>query len=152
MGISKIQTKIEKKEKEIEVLKQELENESNKSEWVKIPTTDYEVTINVLHKGKSYNEIMKLKKSNEELLTLKLIGIIVEHPALIKMLKMDSSSTNDDFFFKQPFPQNEKRDRVARFYAGSDCAYLFCVGGSSYSGSGLGVRFVRKISKSKKGK
>ncbi len=142
--IKKFESQKEEIEKKISSLKTELDNESNKSEWISIPETDYEVTKDVLHKGKSYNEIMKLKKPEEELLTLKLIGIICEHPDLIKQLKMDSSSTNDDFFFKQPFPQNEERGYVARFCAGSDYAYLVCYGDSDYSVSTLGVRFVRK--------
>ncbi len=152
-----IKNKIEKLEKQkedakekIDALKIEIKNESNKSEWIKIPGTNYEVTKNVLHKGKSYNEIIKLKKPEEELLTLKIIGIICEHPNLIKELKMDSSSTNDDFFFKQPFPQNKKRDRVARFYSDSDYACLYCVGYSSGSDSNLGVRFVRRTKGGKK--
>ena len=151
------QEKIEKKEKELKELKEKLKTEqdnksnSNKSEWVSIPKTNYEVTKEVLHKGKSYKEIMKLKKQGEELLTLKLIGIICEHPNLIKELKMDSSSTNDDFFFEQPFPQDKERGYVAGFYAGSGYAYLGCGGGSDDWGSALGVRFVRKI-KSKKNK
>ena len=142
--IKKLENKKKEIDKKINSFKIELENESNKSEWIKIPGTTYEVTKNVLHKGKSYNEIMKLKKPEEELLTLKIIGIICEHPDLIKELKMDSSSTKDDFFFKQPFPQNEKKDYVARFYAGSDCANLDCGEDSSYSYSDLGVRFVRR--------
>ena len=93
---------------------------------------------------------MKLKKPEEELLTLRLLGIIVEYPELIKKLKMDSSSTKDDFFYKQPFPQNEKLGRVARFYAYSNYADLDCGEDSYYSNSALGVRFVRKIKKSKK--
>lgn len=142
-----LENKKEEIDKKINSFKIELENESNKSDWIKIPDTDYEVTKNVLHKGKSYDEIIKLKKPEEELLTLKMIGIICEHPDLIKELKMDSSSTNDDFFFKQPFPQNEERGRVAGFYANSDYAYLDYYGDSSYSDSNLGVRFVRKTKK-----
>jgi len=152
MEHKKIQKQIQNKEKELEVLKEKLKKEQDKdtSEWISIPGTNYEVTKEVLHKGKSYDEIMKLKKSEEELLTLKLIGIICEHPNLIRQLKMDSSSTKDDFFFKQPFPQNEERGYVARFYASSNYAYLDCLEGSDHSDSSLGVRFVRKIKKSKK--
>ncbi len=148
------QKKIEETEKKLEELKEKLKREqdnSNKTEWILIPETNYEVTRDVLYKGKTYDEIMKLKKQGEELLTLKLIGIICEHPNLIKELKMDSSSTNDDFFFEQPFPQNKERGYVAGFCAYSDFAYLSCVRGSGNSGSDLGVRFVRKI-KSKKNK
>ena len=142
--IKKLESKKEEINKKINSFKVELENESNKSEWIKIPETNYEITKNVLYKGKSYDEIIKLKKPEEELLTLKIIGIICEHPDLIKELKMDSSSTKDDFFFKQPFPQNEKNGYVARFFAYSDCAGLGCGMVSSFSGSVLGVRFVRR--------
>lgn len=138
-------------DKKINSLTIEMNNESSEAEYISIPETDLEVTKNVLYKGKSYNEIMKLKKPEEELLTLKIIGIICENPTLLKELKMDSSSTKDDFFFKQPFPQNEARGYVARFDAGSDCAILNCGGVSGISDSSLGVRFIRKkISKSKK--
>ncbi len=131
-------------DKKISDLKIKQNDESSNAEWVKIPGTNLEVTKDVLHKGKSYNEIIKLKKQEEELLSLKMIGIICEHQELLKQLKMDSSSTNDDFFFKQPFPQNKENDRVAGFYADSDGAGLDCGYGSSSSGSILGVRFVRK--------
>ncbi len=142
--LRRLEKQKEDTQNKIDSLKKELDNESNKSDWIKIPDTNYEVTRDVIHKGKSYNEIMKLKKRDEELLTLKIIGIICEHPDLIKKLKMDSSSTKDDFFFKQPFPQNEERGYVARFYAGSDYADLYCDEDSSDSGSYLGVRFVRR--------
>jgi len=156
MNEQKIKEQIEKKEKEISDLKEKLKEEENKSiepkevEWIAIPETDYEVTKNVLYKGKSYNEIMQLKKPEEELLTLKLIGIICENPTLLKELKMDSSSTKDDFFFKQPFPQNEKKGYVAEFGSFSDYAGLYCDVGSDFSYSDLGVRFCRK--KNSKGK
>ncbi len=142
--INNLESKKEEIEKKLNSLRIELNNESNNQEWISIPETDYEVTKEVLHKGKTYKEIMQLKKPEEELLTLKMIGIICEHPELMKQLKMDSSSTNDDFFFKQPFPQNEKNNYVAGFYAGSYCSYLNCDWDSGNSYSYLGVRFVRK--------
>ena len=147
MKSDKIQKQIQATEQKLEELKEKLKTEkdnSNKSEWILIPGTNYEVTKEVLHKGKSYDEIMEIKKSEQELLTLKLIGIICEHPDLIKELKMDSSSTNDDFFIQQPFNLSRKNGYVARFCADSDCADLDCDGGSVYSNSALGVRFVRK--------
>ena len=142
--IKKLEEQKKETQEKIDVLSVESKNESDKSEWVKIPNTDYEITKDVIHKGKSYNEIIKLKKSNEELVTLKIIGIICENKDLLKELKMDSSSSNDDFFFKQPFPQNEERGRVARFWADSDWANLDCCEISAYSYSNLGVRFVRR--------
>jgi hypothetical protein len=153
MQTNKIQEKIVKKKEEIEVLEKQLKGElakNNESEWISIPGTDYEVTKEVLYKGKSYDEIMQLKKPDEELLNLKMIGIICEHPELLKELKMDSSSTKDNFFFKQPFPQNEKKGYIARFYAGSYYANLGCDWYADDSYSYLGVRFVRKISKGHK--
>ena len=147
-NLEKQKAKIDKK---INSLNIELDNESERSEWIKVPGTDYEVTKNVLHKGKSYDKIMQLKKPEEELLTLKMIGIICENPDLLKELKMDSSSSKDDFFFKQPFPQNEKNNYVAWFCADSDYAVLGWGGYSGDSGSSLGVRFCRKkISKKSK--
>ena len=151
--VKTVEQKIQETEDKLKELKEKKfleDNKSNESEWIKIPNTDYEVTKDVLHKGKSYDEIMELKKPEEELLTLKIMGIICEDPSLLKVLKMDSSSTKDDFFFKQPFPQNEKKGYVARFYAYSDYANLVCFEDSSYSDSYLGVRFLRK--KNSKGK
>ena len=148
--IKKLETQKKKAEEKIQSLKLDLENESNKSEWIKIPNTNYEVTKDVLYKNKTYSEIIKLKKQDEELLDLEIIGKICKHPDLLKELKMNSLSTNDDFFFKQPFPQNEERGRVARFYSDSDYADLNCDGGSSYSYSYLGVRFVRRTKGEKK--
>lgn len=149
--IEKLESQKEEIENQITSYKSELKNESDKTEWLAIPETDYEITKDVLYKGKSYNEIMELKKPEEELLTLKIIGIICENPDLVKKLKMDSSSTDDDFFFKQPFPQNKKLGRVAWFFAYSVYAYLDCDWDSDDSYSALGVRFVRrKISKSNK--
>ena len=150
--IKKLESKKEEIDEKINSLKVKLNNESDKTEWISIPETNYEVTKDVLYKGKSYDEIMKLKKLEEELLTLKMIGIICENPQLIKELKMDSSSTKDDFFFKQPFPQNQEKGYVARFYTYSDCAYLNCFWYSDYSYSTLGVRFVRPLKGNKSGK
>jgi hypothetical protein len=154
MKIEKLQEKIKTKKEELDALEKELKTEQLKSEtevseWVKIPGTEYEVTKNVLYKGKTYNEIMLLKKPEEELLTLKLIGAICENPELVKELKMDSSSTKDDFFIQQPFDLNRKNGYVARFYADSGYASLYCGEVADYSYSSLGVRFAKKILKKK---
>lgn len=155
MGSKEIQKEIKETEEKLRNLKQKLAETENPTEWIQVPGTDYEVTKEVLHKGKSYD---KLKAEfgedylNENLLTLKQIGEICEHPELLKELKMDSSSTKDDFFFKQPFPQNTQRGYVARFVAYSGDAYLDCRTYSDYSVSSLGVRFARKILKGNKTK
>ncbi len=145
-----IQKQIQTKEKEIAKLKQKLVILDDEIEWIKITNTDYEVTNKVIHKGKSYKELLEKfgeEYLNEHLLTLKQIGEICEHPELLKELKMDSSSTEDDFFFKQPFPQNKKNNYVARFFAYSDYSNLNCMNSPVNSDSVLGVRFVRKIKK-----
>ena len=147
--ITRLENEKEKADKKIASLKIELENESDKSKWIKIPGLNYEITKDVIYKNKSYDEIMELKKPGEELATLKIIATILENPNLVKTLKMDSSSTDDDFFFKQPFSQNKKIGRVARFFAYSGFANLGCGTVSSVSDSDLGVRFVRRISKKK---
>jgi hypothetical protein len=148
--IKELEDKKSKIDEKISSLTIQMNNESSKQEWIVIPTTDYEVTKNVIYKGKSYNEIIKLKKLEEELLTLKLIAIILENKELTKKLKMDGSSTNDDFFYKQPFQQNEEKGLVAGFYSGSGRSGLDSGYGPGDSCSYLGVRFVRKISKVKK--
>jgi hypothetical protein len=62
-----------------------------------------------------------------------------------KQLKMDGSSSKDDFFIQQLFDLNRKNGYVARFYAGSVYADLGCGGHADDSDSALGVRFVRKL-------
>ena len=148
--IKNLENKKTEIDEKINSLSLKLSNESESAEWIGIPDTDYEVTKQVIHKGKSYNDILKLMKPKEELLTLELIGTICENPDLFKTLKMDSSSTNDDFFFKQPFSQNEKKGYVARFYAYSSYAYLGCLEYSDIAGSYRGVRFCRKKIKRKR--
>ena len=149
MQKNKIQKQIEQKKKEIAELQASLIKE--KSVWIKIPNTDYEIEKKVHHKGFSYN---KLKKEfgeeylEEHLPTLKLLAEIFEHEDLMKELKMDCSSTKDDFYFKQPIPKNREKGFVARFDADSDDAYLVCCECPGFSSSGRGVRFVRKVSKS----
>jgi len=145
--IKDLENKKEKLDKEITSLKIELNNESKNSEWIAIPETDLEVTKEVLYKGKSFNEIMQLKKPDEELLTLRHIGIICEYPELLKTLKMDASSTSDDFFFKQPFPKNKANNYVARFYSYSGGSNLGFWNDAVYWSRILGVRFVRKKGK-----
>jgi hypothetical protein len=119
--------------------------------WVRIPETEYEVTLEVLHKNKTYKECQDLTPEGCEIIDLEMIGKIVKNLELKKKLKMDGSSTNDDFYFQQPFPE-KNINRVARFYADSDGCDLDCDWGADYSGSNRGVRFVRKISKGSKKK
>ena len=111
--------------------------------WLDIPELKLSVEIEVHDKNKSWDKL-GLSKREDELLTSEECRFIMNTPKYAKILKMDGSSTKDDFFIKQPYDLNRKNGYVARFFAVSGCADLGCVGGSSYSGSGLGVRFVRR--------
>lgn len=153
MEKNKIKTQIEQKKKEIAELQGQLIDEQKDVVWIKIPNTDYEIEKEVHHKGESYDDLKKEfgeEYLEEHLPTLKLLAEIFEHENLMKELKMDCSSTKDDFFFKQPIPKNRERGYVARFYAVSDYANLDCGEDSSYSDSYRGVRFVRKVKSGKK--
>ncbi|HDK42118.1 MAG TPA: hypothetical protein ENG87_01960 [Candidatus Pacearchaeota archaeon] len=125
--------------------KKEVDNE----EWIKIPELGIEVQKDVNNKNKSWDEL-GLSEKEDQLLTSEQC-IWLANSKYAKALKMDGSSSNDDFFIKQPFDLNRKNGYVARFYAGSGCAGLYCDWDASDAGSDLGVRFVRKkISKSKR--
>lgn len=147
--LKQLEKQKEEIEKKIEKLK--LENSKDDYEWIKIPKTNFEVTKEVLHKGKSYNEIIELKPKDCELLSLELIGKILKNPDLVKQLKTDSKySTSDDFFFEQPFETNKNKNYVAQFYSGSGWSDFDCNGDADYGGRSLGVRWCRKRKKNGK--
>ena len=110
--------------------------------WLDIPELKISVEIEVHDKDKSWKNL-GLSKREDELLTYEEV-IWLANSKYAKQLKMDGSSSKDDFFFKQPFDLSRKNGYVARFYAYSGYADLGWGGGSSYSGSNLGVRFVRR--------
>ena len=118
------------------------------SGWLDIPELKISVEIDVHDKDKSYDDL-NLKDREEELLTHEEV-IWLANSKYAKQLKMDGSSSKDDFFFKQPFDLSRKNGYVARFFAGSDFAYLYCVRNSSVCFSYLGVRFVRRTKESSK--
>ncbi len=119
--------------------------------WLDIPELKISVEIEVHDKNKSWDEL-ELSKREKELLTAEQC-IWLANSKYAKTLKMDGSSSKDDFFIQQPFDLSRKNNYVARFYAVSGCADLDCYGGSGDSDSALGVRFIRKkISKKSKEK
>ncbi len=138
------QEKIIETEKNLEQLKQKLKEEGSIG-LLDIPELNISVEIEVHDKDKSWDDL-GLSEREDELLTSEQC-IWLANSKYAKTLKMDGSSSEDDFFIKQPFDLSRKNGYIARFYAGSDYADLCCYGGSSYSGSDRGVRFVRKISK-----
>jgi len=110
--------------------------------WLDIPELKISVEVEVHDKDKSWNGL-GLSEREGELLTHEEV-VWLANSKYAKQLKMDGSSSKDDFFFKQPFDLSRKNGYVAWFYAGSGCAGLVCSGGSSGSDSNLGVRFVRR--------
>lgn len=111
-------------------------------DWLDIPELNISVEIEVHDKNKSWDEL-NLSDREKELLTAEQC-IWLANSKYAKTLKMDGSSSKDDFFIQQPFNLSRKNGYVARFIADSDCADLYCVWDSSDSDSYLGVRFVRK--------
>jgi len=118
--------------------------------WLEIPELGISVEIEVHDKDKSWKDL-NLESREKELLTAEQC-IWLANSKYAKQLKMDGSSTKDDFFIQQPFSLNIKNGYVAWFVAGSGFAGLGCDGFSGDSGSSLGVRFARKISRAKSNK
>lgn len=151
MKTNKLKTDIEKKEKELEDLKKQLRKEEDKSKWIKVPELKIEVQTKIHHKGKSYDELKEefgedyLEKNLPTYNQLQELRNL-EHKGKYKLGLIDTWE-----FVKQPDEISKKNGYVARFCAGSGCAGLDCGRYSSGSVSGLGVRWVRKISNSSKG-
>ena len=116
--------------------------------WLDIPELKISVEIEVHDKNKSWDKL-GLKDREKELLTAEQ-SIWLANSKYAKQLKMDGSSSEDDFFIQQPFNLNRENGYVAWFCMGSDCANLGSDWGSGGSGSSLGVRFSRKILKGSK--
>jgi hypothetical protein len=157
MNKEKIQEQINKMKKEIEELQEKLEKEFVKDGLLDVPELEIEVEIEVSYKGKSYNEIMvlpevqeKIKKGWRLLYTIRPddyvneVAFLENNESYPKILKMDGSSTKDDFFVNQMYKRNLNNGYVARFCSGSVWSGLDCFGDPDGSNSDLGVRFCRK--------
>ncbi len=118
--------------------------------WLDIPELKISVEIEVHDKNKSWDKLNLLERESELLTAEQCIWLANSKYA--KQLKMDGSSSNDDFFIQQPFDLSRKNGYVARFNVYSDFAYLDCDWDSDESNSALGVRFAKKIQKEKKSK
>ncbi len=116
--------------------------------WLDIPELKTSIEVEVHDKDKSWDEL-NLKDREKELLTAEQC-IWLANSKYAKQLKMDGSSSKDDFFIQQPFNQNRKNGYVAWFIVDSVVAYLNCVRYSDYSYSSLGVRFSKKFLKGSK--
>jgi hypothetical protein len=155
MKIQNIQDKITKKKQEVEVLEKELKEQLAKqaestSEWLDVSDVlpNCEVELMVHDKGKSW-DTLGLKDKEDQLLTVEQC-IALANSKYAVQLKMDGSSSSDDFFIKQPFNRNREKGYVAGFVSGRGGSYFGSVGDSGDAIDCRGVRFVRKKN-SKKG-
>ena len=156
MKIQSIQEKISKKKQEIETLEKELKEQLakqvNTSEWLDVSDVlpNCEVELIVHDKNKSY-DTLGLKDKEDQLLTVEQC-IALANSKYASQLKMDGTSSYDDFFIKQPFNVNRAKGLVADFCSYGFRSYFDSYGGSYGAFDYRGVRFVRKkkSSKSKK--
>ena len=112
--------------------------------WLDVPELGISVELEVHDKNKSWKEL-GLDNRENELLTAEQCIFLANTPKYAKALKMDGSSTKDDFFIKQYFELNKKNGYVARFYADSDWVNLGSYYNSDDSDSTLGVRVKWKV-------
>ena len=143
----KILKEIEKTEAKLKELKEKLNKETEKQEWLDIPELKICIEKNVHDKNKSWNDL-RLSEREEELLTAEEC-IFLANSKYAPILKMDGSSSKDDFFIKQSFNLNRKNGYVARFVTESVAASLNCLEGQLFSNASLGVRFKRKLKEKK---
>ena len=140
-SIKEKQEQINKLNRDIEDVKKDLENQKNKvlTKIVKLSIGTYEVETKIHHLGKTYAECEKDCSKYWEIATY---SILQE----LRNTQPNEFNLVDTWeFVQQPDLISKKNNFVARFYAGSDWAYLVCNGDPSCSYSSLGVRFVRRI-------
>jgi len=113
--------------------------------WLDVPELNISVEIEVHDKNKSWNKL-GLNDKEKELLTVEQC-IWLANSKYAKTLKMDGSSTNDNFFIQQAFNLNRRNNYAAQFYSVSGGSVFVLVEDPNVSGSTLGVRFVRKKEK-----
>ena len=138
----KLQGQIEKKEKELKKLKQDLRLENEKDIWLEIPEKKIKITTKLQFKGKTYPEILKEVNENE-----------IADYTLLQELRNEGFKSNwkkysflkDTWaFVPNPDEVSKANDYVARFSVGSVFAYLDCGRGSRDSDSSLGVFLIKR--------
>ncbi|MEK6884434.1 MAG: hypothetical protein AABY22_32680 [Nanoarchaeota archaeon] len=145
MNIEEIDKKIEELQKKKKELKSQIAKQTeNTSQWLDVSDVlpNCEVELNVHDKNRSWNDL-GLKDKEDQLLSAEQC-IALANSKYVSQLKMDGTSSQDDFFIKQPFNTNRTKGYVAGFDAYSDWADLSCVRNPTDADSSLGVRFVRK--------
>ena len=153
----KIKKDIMETEAKLSKLKSELENCSIKDNILDVPELELEIEIGVTNIGNSYDKIMALPEVKEKikngwrLISLCREGDYVNEFAFLennetysKILKMNGSSTKDDFYVSQMFKRNAEEGYVAFFYADRGYSDLGSIGDPGNARSYRGVRFCRK--------
>ena len=133
------QKKIDVAEEKLKQLKEQLQKESEKNDWIKIPELKVEIQTKIHHKDKTYAECEKDLSEGELIPTYEQIQWL-RNSKYKGQLNLDDSYE----FVQNPDNISKENGYVARFFAYSDCAYLLCDWDSSYSDGCLGVRFVRR--------
>jgi len=140
-SIKEKQEQINKLNRDIEDVKKDLENQKNKvlTKIVKLSIGTYEVETKIHHLGKTYAKCEKDCSKDWEIATY---SILQE----LRNTQPNEFNLVDTWeFVQQPDLISKKNNFVARFYADSGRAVLYCNGDPSCSYSSLGVRFVRRI-------
>ena len=138
------QQKIDETEEKLKQLKDQLRKESEKSDWISIPELKIEVQTKIHHKNKTYAECEKDLGKDESIPTYEQIQWL-RNSKYKDQLNLDDSYE----FVQNPDNISKENGYVARFYADSGYAYLYCNVDSSVSYSDLGVRFVRRTKEKK---
>jgi hypothetical protein len=154
--IKNIQSQIIKKEQELKILKDKLEKESIKDNILFVKELNLEVEINVTHKNESFNQIMNSNDIKEKIKkgwrlislcnknNVNELAFLENNETYRKILKLDSSSTKDDFFVEQIFKRNKEQNYISRFYSYSVRHDLDFSGDANGSLDYLGVRLCRE--------
>jgi radical SAM superfamily enzyme YgiQ (UPF0313 family) len=137
------QNKLTKAELLVTQLKAKLEVEKNKvtTKIVKLSMGTYEIETKIHHFNKTYAECEKDCPKGWQIAT---------YPILqeLRNTKPEEFNLLETWEFVQnPDKIRKEKGEVARFLAGSGGASLYCNRVPSNSVDGLGVRFVRKVSK-----
>jgi len=148
MNITKIQQKLNKAKEDVEKYEKELESEKNKSNqssdgWISIDNIKkgYEIQSKPHHFNCTLANAMKDLKNGEEVATYEVLQTCRNDEQLrIKLGLVDTW----EFVYPNPDKISSDNGYVARFYADSDYANLYCGRVAVNSSSNLGVRFVRK--------
>ncbi len=109
---------------------------------IKIPELKIEVSAEVLHKGKTYQECMRLKPKDWRMQRINEV-VWLANSKYAEKLKMFTGW--NDSFFAQPFRLNKEKGLVAGFVACSIRVDLDCSKYPLVPNSALGVRWARDL-------